>query len=249
MNEELQTPENGTEITEQVTPQANQETETPQTPPVEAPNQEEAGEQPSPEPQQPDYKNKFVESQRESILLHERNKQKEARIAQLTNKDTPQDDEMRSIYSNWDELDEGSKAYYRNQRAMEKRVAYSEQVALSLAEKLEFEDKLEDFLETPPDEFKSIKGKESEFKRFAKKRDNIGLPLTTLAKAFLFDIQDDIPQPHTPTLTPGLERGTGGPKTPPKPKKMSLEDASTLRKTNYEEYRRKVLAGEIEEDI
>lgn len=244
MNEELQTPVEGTEPTVE-TPaiSESQEIETPQTP-VEAPSQEQAPQ----EPQQPDYKTKFVESQREAILLNERNKQNKARIEKLTTKDTPEDDEMRQVYSNWDELDEGSKAYHRDKRAMEKRVAYSEQVALSLAEKLEFEDKLEDFLETPPDEFKGIKGKESEFKRFAKKKDNIGLPMTILAKSFLFDVQDDIPKPHTPTLTPGLEKGTGGPRTPTKTK-ISLEDSRTIRQTDYKRYMELVKSGQIEDDL
>jgi hypothetical protein len=242
MNEELQTTEEVTETTENITPQDDIQTETEQTP-VEAPTQE--NEQ---APQEINYKEKFKESAREGILQHERLKQKEARINQLTNKDTPQDDEMRSIYSNWDELDDHSKTFYRNDRAREKRLAHLEQLTLTQNERREFEEKLEDFTDSLPDQYKGIQGKESEFKRFAKKKDNAGLPMDTLAKAFLFDIQDELPKPHTPTLTPGLEKGTGGPRTAPKTK-ISLEDAVQIRQTDYKRYMELVRTGQIDDEI
>lgn len=246
MPDEIQTPE-GTEPTEVVTPAENSETteiETPQTPEV-----EEQVEQ----PQQPqvDYKQKFVESQREAILLNERNKQKDAHISKLTSKDTPTDDELRTLYPWWDDpkTDEATKDFYRDQAATKRELKQTQNIALSLAEKLEFQEKLDDFIETPPDQFKGLKVKEAEFKRFAKRKDNIGLPLETLAKAFLFDVSDEISQTTPVIKTPGLENGSGGPRTAPKPKKMPIEEASELRQTNYQEYRRLVLAGQIEEEF
>lgn len=246
MNEEIQT---SLEETEQAveTPDDNiesQEPETPQTPEVE---QEPVQQEPQ-KPIEPDYKNKFIESQRDAILNHERLKQKDAHISKLTTKDTPTDDEMRSLHPEWDQLDDYNKRVLTQIRQADKRAIAAEERAAALERKREFEDSLVDFVDTPPEEFKGLKGKESEFKRFAQRKANIGLPLDTLAKAFLFDIQDEIQPVHTPTITPGLERGSGGPRTASKTK-ISLTEASNLRKTNFAEYRRLVLAGQIEDDI
>lgn len=251
MSEPIQTPPVGTDKQDPITPtvetpQADPNLETPQAPTVETP----ADEQTPPQPPQPvDYKQKFVDSQREAILLNERNKQKDAHLSKLTSKDTPTDDEMRSLHTWWNDpnVDDATRDFYREQAARDKKLKATENLAMTALQKLEFSEKLDDFIEEPPAEFKGLTGKEAEFKRFAKKKDNIGLPLDTLAKAFLFDVSDDLPPTHTPTLTPGLENGTGGPRTAPKPQKVSLEDAKNLRETNYQEYLRLVKAGQIED--
>lgn len=245
--EEIQTPVEGTEQTVE-TPDDNievSEKETPQTPEVE--QEIEQPVQPEPKPEL-DYRNKFVESQREAILQNERLKQKDAHINKLTNKDTPTDDEMRSLIPEWDQLDDYNKRVNIQIRQADKRALAAEERANALERKREFEDSLEDFTDSPPQEFKGLKGKESEFKRFANRKANVGLPLDILAKSFLFDIQDEIEPEHKPTLTPGLERGSGGPRSAPKTK-ISLEEARTLRETNYSKYMDLVKAGQIEEDI
>lgn len=247
MSEPIQTTEEVTEETEVVTPALSETTEmeTPETPEVETPANEQT---PPQQPQPVDYKDKFVQSQREAILLAERNKQKDAHLSKLTSKDAPTDDEMRSLYPWWDDpnVDTSTRDFYKEQAARDKQLKQTQNLAMTLSERLEFQEKLDEFIYEPPTEFKGLKGKESEFKRFAKKKDNIGLPLETLAKAFLFDVSDDLPPQHTPTLTPGLENGTGGPRQAPKPKKVSSEEARTLRETNYREYKRLLEAGQIE---
>lgn len=255
MSEPIQTPPDGTEFTEETPAIEPQEPETPQTPPVEeqpegAQPEGQGTEQTPSQQSQVDYKDKFVHSQREAILQNARLKQKDAQLSHLTSKDTPTDDEMRSLYTWWDapNVDDSTRDFYREQVARDKKLRATESLANAALQKLEFSEKLDDFVEEPPAEFKRLKGKEAEFKRFAKRKDNIGLPLDTLAKAFLFDASEDAPPVHAPVKTPGLENGTGGPRQAPKPKKLSLEDARELRKTNFEEYRRLSLAGMIEEE-
>jgi len=253
MSEPIQTPPTGTEAQDPITPivetpQVDPNLEAPQAPIVENPADEQT---PPQQPQSVDYKQKFVDSQREAILLNERNKQKDAHLSKLTSKDAPTDDEMRSLYSWWDDpnVDTSTRDFYKEQAARDKQLKQTQNLAMTLSEKLEFQEKLDEFIYEPPTEFKGLKGKEAEFKRFAKKKDNIGLPLDTLAKAFLFDVSDDLTPTHTPTLTPGLENGTGGPRTAPKPQKVSLEDAKNLRENNYQEYLRLVKAGQIEDEF
>lgn len=250
MNKEIQTPVEGTEQAVEI-PDDNiesQEPETPQTPEVEQEIEQPVQPEPA-QPAQPDYKNKFVESQREAILQNERLKQKDAHISKLTTKDTPTDDEMRSLYPQWDQLDDYNRSVLTDMVETRKRAIRAEQRTDALERKREFEDSLVDFVDSPPQEFKGLKGKESEFKRFAQRKANIGLPLDTLAKAFLFDIQDEIQPEHKPVVTPGLERGSGGPRSAPKPAKVSLEEAATIRKTDYKRYMELVKAGKIDDDI
>lgn len=255
MENTIQTPELGTEQ-EITTPQAGEEMETPQTPgevvvdpPIEADPQPEP---PSPEPQPNppvDYKDKFVESQREAILQHERIKQRDAQIESLTKQDTPTDEAMRALYSNWDELDPASKNFYIKQEAQEMRQRRLEAQQQDLLARQQLDDKLDDFLENPPDQFKKLAGRETDFRRFAKRKNNIGLSLDTLAKAFLFDAEEETPA--TPNPQPmsreALPTGNGGPRTPLKPKKISLEEAGKIRKTDYKRYKELVDADAIEE--
>jgi hypothetical protein len=123
MPEDIQTTDEATEQQESVTT----ETETPEevadttsTDEAEEPSTEESTEQASTgvQPEQADpYKEKFVHSQRESILNHERVKVANARIEQLTKLDTPTDEAMRELYSDWDSL----KACQQAQEAPEVR--------------------------------------------------------------------------------------------------------------------------------
>lgn len=250
MNPENQTPEEGTEIEEVVTPQADQEQETPETPTVENLPEGE-GENETTPPQQPDpkpdvdYKQKFVDSQREAILLNERNKIKDSRIEQLTKQDTPTDEAMRSLYPDWDTFNDVAKKAYLRIEAQNLKQARLEAQQEEILSRQRLDDQLEDLIDDP--KFAKLKGKEAEFKRFAKKKENLGLSAEVVAKAFLFDASDDEVPEHKPTITPGLERGNGGPRTAPKPKKISLEEASNLRKTNWKEYKRLSDAGMIEE--
>lgn len=253
MRNTIQTPAEGTEQ-EITTPQAGEEMETPQTPSevvadpsIEADPQPE---QPSPEPQpQPDYKEKFVHSQRESILNAERVKVAQAQVESLTKQDTPTDEAMRALYSNWDELDPVSKSFYVKQEAQEMRQRRLEAQQQDLLARQQLDDKLDDFLENPPDQFKKLSGKETEFRRFAKRKNNVGLSLDTLARAFLFDAEEETPTTPNPQPMPreALPTGNGGPREPLKPKKISLEEAGQIRKTDYKRYKELVDADAIEE--
>lgn len=242
---DIQTPPVGTEQ-DPVIPQIDPELETPEIPetPGEVPPETPAPETTPPEPTPPDYKQKFVESSREGILNHERAQVANSRIEQLTKQDTPTDEAMRSLYSNWDELDPVSKNFYVKQEAQEMRQRRIEVQQQDIVARQQLEDKLEDFLDSPPEDFKKIIGKEAEFTRFAKRKNNIGLSLETLAKAFLFDASDGTPQPTTGEALPA---GSGGPRDPLKPKKISIEEAAEIRKTDSKRWLELVKAGAIEE--
>lgn len=254
MNDELQTPEEGTELEEEVTPKDDQEQQTLDNLPVEeSPEGEGEGEEAPVQQQQPQadpYKEKFVHSQREGILLNERVKVANSRIEQLTKQDTPTEEAMRQLYPDWDSYNDVTKRAYLQLEASNLRQARTEARQQEIDARLKLDEEVEDILDNPKFSSK-LKGREAEFKRFAKKKENRGISGDILAQAFLFEASDDEAPPveHKPNLNPGLERGNGGPRQAPKPKKLSLEEAGSLRKTNYKEYMRLLKAGMIEDDI
>lgn len=237
--EPIQTPEEGTEQ-EQVTPQAP-ETETPQIPSeVEAPT--ETPEPLEPAPTDPDYKQKFVDSQREAILLAERNKVKEAQIEKLTKTDTPTDEAMRLVYPDWDTYNDIAKKAFIKQESQEMRLRATEARQNELDSRLNQDEEIQTQIQSNP----KLQGKESEFKRFAQNPKNKGISAEVLAKAFLFDVE--VPTAPAPQ-SEALPAGSGGPRGDQGPKKISIEEAAQLRKTDNKRYMELVKSGQIDDDI
>ena len=247
---DIQTPEQGTEqepvapsteAVETAAPSAQAPVETeaqPQEPDPATPQQPET-------PQAPDYKEKFVNSQRESILNAERVNVANSRIEQLTKQDTPTDEAMRTLYPEWDTFNDVTKQAFIKVEAQNMRSARIEAQQQDILDRQKLEDELDAVVETS--EFApKLKGKETEFKRFARNPKNRGIAAETLAKAFLFDVEE--PSQPTP-MTEALPVGSGGPREPLKPKKISLEEAAQIRKTNYKQYLELVKSGQIDEDI
>lgn len=84
-----------------------------------------------------------------------------------------------------------------------------------------------------------LKDKIAEFDEY--RNANPGMQLTTSAKAFLaeHDLLSQAPKRK------GLEKAGGGQRTPPTGK-ISVEDAKRLRETNYNEYKKQLMAGKIQ---
>jgi transposase len=236
---------------EPVTPQIDQELETPQAPQVEEPTVTTEGTEETPatpQPPAPDYKQKFVESGRESILNAERVKVANDRIEQLTNTDTPTDEAMRVLYPEWDNLDDYNKKVLIKQEA----TAMQQQAILAKQQEIDARQKLEDQLDDVIDNSKfasKLQGKEAEFKRFARNPKNRGIAADTLASAFLFDAEEEPQAPNPTPMTEALPAGSGGPREPLTQKKIPIEEARAIRQTNYKEWKRLLDAGMIEEDV
>jgi hypothetical protein len=245
--EPILTPDEGTETTEPVTqPTITEETVAPQpTAEAETTSTEEVTEPASePQPQADPYKEKAINQGRENILLNERVKAVNTRIEQLTKQDTPTDEAMRALYPEWDNLDD------YNKRVLVRQETIAMQNARVIAEQQELRDrqKLEDELDGVIDANPKLAGKEAEFKRFARSPKNRGVNAEVLAKAFLYDGDDETPV--TPAPKPeGLPAGNGGPREPLKPKKISIEEAAQIRKTDYPRYMELIKNKQIDNDI
>lgn len=84
-----------------------------------------------------------------------------------------------------------------------------------------------------------LQDKATEFDEY--RNANPGMPLATSAKAFLAE-HDLLGQPPK---RKGLEKPGGGLRTPPTGK-ITSDDAKRLRETNYNEYRKQLMAGKIQ---
>lgn len=245
MSDEIQTTDRVTETTEIETPQTQVE-ETTENPSEDVETTEEtqteSTEQTPPESTEPDYKQKFVESSRESILNAERVKVRDAQLEQLTKTDTPTDEAMRLVYPEWDELNEVTKKALVKQEAQEMRQKRIELRQEEIDNRQRLADELNEVIQSND----KLLGKESEFKKFAANPKNKGISAEVLAKAFLFDVE----VPATPVPKgEALPTGNGGPRGDLKPKKISIEEAGEIRKTDNKRYMELVKAGMIDDDI
>ena len=85
-----------------------------------------------------------------------------------------------------------------------------------------------------------LKDKMEDFEEFCADPDNKGMSMKTAAKAFL--VENGLfgaPKPRK-----GLEKPTGGDKTPKSPG-MTAEEAANLRKTNFREWQNRLMKGEL----
>lgn len=252
--EEKQTPEEGTQPAEgAINPL---EMETPQNPDEEIDGQdpqntENPEEKPEDkEPQAPDnqpkvdYREKFANSTRENQVLTGKIQQMETRLNSLTNEEIPTDKEMASLYPEWDELGNLEKNILKKNVVLERRINKTHSITLGIAEEKEWNGKLDKFIEQAAilDQYQGLKGKEKEFKEFAKKPSHKGIDLSILANAFLYEVKSEEP----PKKNSGsmLERGSGGPKTP-QSAELTAEQVAEIRKNDPKRYNLLVKQGKI----
>lgn len=258
------TPDDGTDEQETVTPQddtqqpaADPEPETPQ-----EPNPEEEPTAPTPEPPPaptapvvPPVEERYRQSTSEAMILHGQKKGLEETIKKLTSEDTPTEAELLTEYPEYKTYNAVTQKLMRDTLENKKR-----QIRLNfqLIEQ-EARGRLEADVKavTRQAKYAALKGDEK-FEEFVLQPKHQGVDIETLADAYLVrtgKIQppdatsNAAPAASTPKPSSGIPRGSGGPRTPMKSKKITLEEARSLRETNYREYQRQLMAGNIESEI
>lgn len=230
MNEEQDlTPETGTE-------QAQEEPITPQEPETE-PTPES---QPEPQPEETVdfWKNKATEQAKENIVLSGKVKQYESR-RELTNE--PTETELKAAFPSWEFMSETEKELARGQVKTQKKA----DAALAAQQKQEEDKKWNNTLEFAITSNPDLSGKEREFKEYASKPTHRGAPVDVLVDAFLHKATSTPTPKKNPT--PVLQPGSGGPKDPVTPKKVTLEEAKVIRETDYKRYMELLKSGQIED--
>lgn len=208
--------------------------------------------EPEKEPEKPpkpkvDYKEKFANSTRENQILRGKIDELESRLGIITKDETPTDKEMKELYPDWDEMMELERKLAINQFILERRLNKTSLAVQDMAAEKEWNEKLDQFLEKADilDEFPELKGREKEFKEFAKKPTHKGVDLNIIARAFLYNPEKE---PEKIETKPVLEPGSGGPK---KPEKLGFtdEEIKLMREKDPKRYNLLVKQGKIKVEI
>ena len=220
--EEIQTPENGTDVVPPVT-----------TPPV----------QPviPPTPPAPDYEKKFSESSRENQLLAERIKALEDSGKDLTKE--PTDSELRAAFPSWEVYDDTQKELARRTFNSERTAGNARAIAQKLSEDQSWNTSIELVVTSDP----ALQGKEQAFRQFASQPKYRSIPMDVLVAAFLNKAGSPA-APRTPPK-PGLEPGNGGPRTTETPKTLTSEQLTAIRTTDPKAYQDYLKTHEINVDV
>jgi hypothetical protein len=245
-------------MSDEILPSSEQEKLENPTPPT---NQDPAGGNPAPAPASPSpsadaekealrqendrLKQDYANSTKEAQILIEKNKQSEARVKELTTQYTPTEQELRAAFPEWDNLLPHEKRLATENLGLKRSIAAQQNTLAELQADRMWEKDLKKAVKA----FPALSGREDEFEQFVMKPSHRGVPVETLAKSFLFDPKAPEATPPAPTPRTGPERGSGGPKADPTPKKITPEEAKVLRETNYPEYKRQLELGNIDLDI
>jgi len=199
----------------------------------------EAAEPAKPTPPATDYEKKFAESTRENQLLRERIAQEERARQELTKE--PTDSELRTAFPEWEGLTDFEKRMARAAFNAQRTAANAANATKQMQEEREWSTSIE-----LASSDQALQGREQEFRQFASKPQYRNVPMDVLIAAFLQ--KNGTPQPPRTTPRPGLETGTGGPKTPDKPKTLDADELKMLRKADEKAYVQYIRTHDIDVD-
>ena len=222
---------------------------TPSEPPTEPkPTPSEPPTEPTPsEPApSPDYKKKFIESQREASILNAKNKNINEALEKAKTLPDPTDKEMTSEFPDWEMMSDTEKKLAIDNNKNKKALELLGDVTKESKKIDDWNKKVDVFindartLTNNPE----LEGKITDFKIFALKPTRRNMDFPDLISAFLFDASKNV-QKNKGKM---FERGSGGPNVKEKPKsdKISVSEADRLRQTDYKKYIKYVKAGKID---
>jgi hypothetical protein len=228
-------PEIPPETPPEISPSPSEEAPSP------SPSEEVPPETPSvtpPEKKKPDYKEKFKQSSREAQVITAKNKSITKAIDEAANVIEPTDDEMKAIYKDrWEFMSDIEKELAKDNVVSKRKFDILHK---SVKEGKDFEawsEQVEVYTSDPKTliKFPDLDGKEEEFKIFALKPTRRGVPLEDLVAAFLFDATKILPKKKGKMF----EQGSGGSHEKEKIKgnKVSVEEATRIRDTDYKRYK------------
>jgi len=187
-----------------------------------------------------DYREKFKASSKEALRLREENQKLLEEKERLAEKKDVTLEELKSQYSDWDDMTEKEQSLAKKDANNELRIqALEARNQMYLNEKKlsrEIGDQIE--LWEATSQYKDIVAHKEEFRRYCKQDGNKGLDLEKLAKLFLYELP---PEKQIKGNTP---MAVSKNKAQEEPKKgISVEDSASLRKNNPREWQRLIKEG------
>ena len=193
----------------------------------------------------PDYKKKFIENQREAIILASKNKKLNEAIDNAGKIAEPTEAELKAEFPEWEDMSTTEQKLSKEALISKRRFALIQDANRESHDIESWHIKVDEFLIDPQTlvENPELEGKTDDFRMFAMKQSRRGIPFEDLVKAFLYD-ESKVPK----KVGKMIEEGAGGDNAKPKPvsDKISLEQARILRKTDYNKYTELLRAGKIE---
>lgn len=195
------------------------------------------------------YKKKFIESTREAQILHAKNKKVNEALDKAMSINDVDEEELRQEYPNWDEMEEWQQKIAKKGLVNDKRIASLAEISKETKDIEAWNAKIDTFLDDPKSltDYPELEGKIEEFRLFSTKPTRRGVDFEDLVSSFLFNREKTRPAKNSGSM---FETGTGGDKTSkPKSDKLSIEQARSLRQTDYNKWKEYLNAGKIESEL
>lgn len=195
-----------------------------------------------------DYKKKFQASAREAQQQGFKNKEVSKAVDEAENLPEPTEAELKTEYGDdeWEDMTATEQRFAKDNLINKRRFELIAGATKKFKKVDEWNDKVDIFLATAQTlvDHPDLEGKEEEFKHFASTEERRDNDLQTLVTAFVAEEAKKAPEPKKGKM---FETGSAGPSAPPAPtdNKISVDESRLLRTTNYPEYKRQLLAGNI----
>lgn len=180
------------------------------------------------------------------MILNSKNKNLESTLNKLTSEDTPTEAEILAEYPEFKTYNAVTQKLMSDTLENKKRQMRINLQLITQEAQRKWEADLRSIVRKP--EYASLRG-DDKFEEFVFQPKYVGVDIQTLADAYLVrtgKTQAAPAEPKAPPVSSGLPRGSGGPRGAT-PRKLTIEEGSVLRNTNYKEYMRQLRAGNIEE--
>jgi len=217
--------------------------------------EEEPEEQEEPEPSEEEETERIKElkerqkkSTQEAQVLHARDKKLFETLEAIDEIPEPTEEELVKEFPDWDVMTEFEKRIAKNDIINGKKFNSLDKMRKDFKDIDVWQGKIDEFIEDPKNltKYPKIDGRTDEFKIFASKPSRRGVDFEDLIPAFLYDNETNRPK-HKGKM---FETGQGDSKpTKPKSNKLSIEDARELRKTDYNKFKKLLIAGKIESEF
>lgn len=196
-----------------------------------------------------DYKEKFKQSTRESMVLLAKNRKTQQAIEQAAELPEPTDDVMREKFGKekWEGMTAVERQLATESEWNRQRFAHIDKAAQEGKDIDAWNTKVDAFVDDPANlvKYPELEGKVEEFKIFATKPSRRTLDFEDLVLAFNGDRAKNFkPKPKGQMF----EKGTGGPNQKPSKRedgKLSIQESRQLMKTDYNKWRQYLKAGKL----
>lgn len=194
-------------------------------------------------------KERYKESTKEAQRLYKDQVKVNQAMIDADNMPEPTEDDLKGAYTDWDDMSANERLFAKETLINKQWREAVKKAAADQKKVVEWSDKVTQFIEDPkvlianPD----LEGKQADFETFASDKKLVGYDFDILVASFLHGLSTQVKPSNKGKKM--FEIGSGGQNDKPKVKtnKISVEESMELMNTNYNLYKEKLMAGEIEE--